>query len=78
MSRYTPDTNNIKYAFVDGNNPRSEEDHVSLMEGFDRWLNAQLAEAWDAGQQSGAQWGVSEWAEEETITSDNPYRKADS
>ena len=42
---------------------------------FDSWLNEELAKAWDQGQQSGAQWGVSEWADEESITSENPYRK---
>lgn len=46
-------------------------------QNFDRWLNEELAKAWDAGQQSGAQWGVTQWDEEGIITSENPYRKAD-
>lgn len=76
MTRYTPDTNNIKYAFVDGNNPRSEEDHVSLMDGFDRWLNAQLADAWDKGRKDGLYDGR---AQNPIVFLDrpNPYRKAD-
>lgn len=43
-------------------------------EYFDRWLNAQLADAWDSGVESEAD----EHGHRHLPESANPYRKADS
>lgn len=79
----TWDTAFIAATFVSWHTePSADDSYIPMTEDeaqevFDRWLNEELAKAWDAGQQSGAQWGVTQWDEEGIITSENPYRKAD-
>lgn len=47
MNNYTPDTSSVIYAFVDGNNPRDEEEHLRLVGEFQDWLNEERAKVWD-------------------------------
>lgn len=45
--RYMADTNNIRWAFIDGNQPGTEEDHLRFTHEFDTWIREVRSEAWE-------------------------------
>lgn len=74
---YPADEVNIRYAFVDANNPRTEDDHVRLTVEFNLWLaeytRQQREEAWTGGYRKGYSEGMYD-----IQPTSNPYRKAES
>lgn len=67
MTDYTPTTEEIRKCYMGYDAPSP---------AFDRWLNAQLADAWDRGRKDGLYDGR---AQNPIVFLDrpNPYRKAD-